>query len=186
VPRKHFRKFLPSHESVRQHRFVACFGTGLHHHNLWHLHRRSVAGGLAVGLFAGLIPGPFQMLSAAILSILCRVNLPVAVVTTWYTNPVTIVPLYIVAYKLGTLLCGAPPGAMPDIAFAGKGLVDWIPALLAWMQAMGKPFALGLVALAVALPAGGYLLALLAWRTYVVLAWRRRSRTRAARLPRPS
>ena len=52
---------------------------GLHHPNLWHLHRRSVAGGVAVGMFCGLIPGPFQMIGAAIMSVLFRVNLPVAV-----------------------------------------------------------------------------------------------------------
>lgn len=161
---------------------MACFGTALHHHNLWHLHRRSVAGGLAVGLFAGLIPGPFQMLSAAILSILCRVNLPVAVLTTWYTNPITIVPLYIAAFKLGTLLCDAPSGAVPDVTFSGASLLDWLPSLLGWLQAMGKPFAIGLATLAVALAAAGYVLALLGWRAYVVIAWRRRARARAGRM----
>lgn len=182
MPRKLFRKFLPSHQSVRENRFVAVFGSALHHHNLWHLHRRSVAGGLAAGLFAGLIPGPVQMLCAALLAVLLRVNLPVAVATTWYTNPVTIVPLYLVAYKLGAFVTGASAQAMPDVVLSlGGGLSQWIPALLAWMAAMGKPFVVGLVLLAVLLAALGYVVALAGWRVYVVLAWRRRRRSRAAR-----
>ena len=55
--RKHLRRVLPSHQSIRDNRYIARFGHRLQHHNLWHLHRRSVAGGIAAGLFAGLIPG---------------------------------------------------------------------------------------------------------------------------------
>src|SRR5260221_5246191 len=40
-----FRSYLPSHESMRQNRHVARFGTLLHHPNLWHCNRRSVSGG---------------------------------------------------------------------------------------------------------------------------------------------
>ena len=98
MPRKLFRKFLPSHEAIRQNRYVAWFGPRLQHHNLWHLHRRSVAGGVAAGLFAGLIPGsnPVQFTAGAILAILARVNLPIAVLVTLYSNPFTIVPLYLI------------------------------------------------------------------------------------------
>ena len=60
MPRKHFRKFLPSHESIRTNRYIARFGSALHHHNLWHLHRRSVAGGMAAGLFCGMLPRHFR------------------------------------------------------------------------------------------------------------------------------
>ncbi len=182
MPRKLFRKFLPSHQSVRENRFVAVFGSALHHHNLWHLHRRSVAGGLAAGLFAGLIPGPVQMLCAALLAVLLRVNLPVAVAATWYTNPVTIVPLYLAAYKLGALVMGDPAHTMPEVVLTSSGgLSQWIPALLAWMGAMGRPFMVGLVLLAVTLAGLGYVAALWAWRLYVVIAWRRRRRKRTTR-----
>src|SRR6266571_224948 len=100
MPRKFFRKYLPSHEAVRQNRYIARFGTLLHHPNLWHLNRHSVAGGVAIGMFSGLVPGPFQMLIAAILAVPLRVNLPVALATTLYTNPLTIGPLYVIASGL--------------------------------------------------------------------------------------
>ena len=102
MPRKYFRKYLPSHESIQSHKHFGKLGRFLHHPNLWHLNRRSVSGGVAIGMFCGLIPGPFQMLGAALMAIPCRVNLPVALITTLYTNPFTIVPLYLIAYWIGS------------------------------------------------------------------------------------
>ena len=86
--RNFFRKFLPSHETVKSQRWLKPFGSWLHHPNLWHLHRRSVAGGVAIGLFCGLIPGPLQMISAALLAVLLRVNLPVALIHHAVHQPV--------------------------------------------------------------------------------------------------
>jgi len=175
MPRKFFRKYLPDHEAVRANRLVARFGTLVHHPNLWHLNRRSVSGGVAVGLFSGLVPGPFQMLTAACLAIPLRVNLPVALVTTLYTNPFTIVPLYLVAYELGAMLTGVRAADMavpPDFSLGHIG--EWIRATGEWALSLGKPLAVGLVALAVALAVIGYVAVQLAWRAYVVLAWRRR------------
>jgi uncharacterized protein (DUF2062 family) len=181
MPRKFFRKYLPSHESVRQNRHIRFFGAALHHPNLWHLNRKSVAGGTAVGLFCGLVPGPLQMLSAALLAILFRVNLPVAVILTWYTNPFTIVPLYYIAYKLGMFVTGGNSRSLPggDLDLLGLPIADWVPALLTWLAAMGKPFLLGLFLLALILAVSGYLLALAAWRVHVMLSWKKRRRMRS-------
>jgi uncharacterized protein (DUF2062 family) len=181
MPRKLFRKYLPSHESIRQNRWLRFFGKALQHHNLWHLNRRSVAGGVAVGLFAGLVPGPFQILSGALFAILLRVNLPVAVATTFYTNPFTIVPLYILAYRLGGLVLGtnashAPPAEQIDVL--ALPISQWIPALVSWMGAMGKPFIFGLFLLATILAVIGYVSVLAAWRLHVCWSWRKRQRAR--------
>ena len=182
MPRKLFRKYLPSHRSIGENRNLRFFGTALQHHNLWHLHRKSVAGGVAIGLFCGLVPGPLQMLSAALCAIVFRVNLPVATIVTWYTNPFTILPLYYVAYKLGLFVTGSNPAALPrlDLHFFDLPLTEWIPAVVHWFATMGKPFAIGLVLLAMMLAVAGYLLVLVAWRAHVMLAWRRR---RLSRIP---
>lgn len=182
MPRKYFRKYLPSHDSVKRNRHVERFGAFLHHPNLWHLNRHSVAGGVAIGLFSGLVPGPFQMLTAAILCVLVKVNLPVALFTTLYTNPVTIGPLYLVAYQIGRLLVrgdGAGANLPPDIDWSHMGA--WLEAFTAWMLSLGKPLAVGLVALALALAVLGYLSVQLAWRAYVIHAWRGRARLRRQR-----
>jgi hypothetical protein len=181
MPRRFFRKYLPSHESIRRNRFIARFGTLLHHPNLWHLNRHSVAGGVAIGLFSGLVPGPFQMLTAALLAVPLRVNLPVALVTTLYTNPLTIGPLYVLAYAIGTLFFPgerAPLAAAPEFDWSQFGA--WLHALAGWALSLGKPLAVGLVALAILLAVAGYVLVQLAWRAYVIVAWRRR---RARRKP---
>lgn len=182
MPRKLIRKYLPSHSSIRQNRWIRHFGAALNHPNLWHLNRRSVAMGVAIGMFAGLIPGPFQMLTAALASIWLRVNLPVAVLTTLYTNPFTIVPLYLVAYKLGTLVLATDEGLSPiaKLNLLDLPATEWITGLLQWMSAMGKPFLIGLPLLAAILSVAGYLCVTAAWRIYTSWQWRKRRR---ARLP---
>jgi uncharacterized protein (DUF2062 family) len=141
MPRKLFRKYLPSHERISANRYLRLFGAALQHHNLWHLHRRSVAGGVAIGLFCGLVPRPLQMLSAALCAIVFRVNLPVAAIVTWYTNPVTILPLYCLAYKLGLFVTGAHRAASPrfDMQILDLPVADWMPAAAHWFAQMGKP-----------------------------------------------
>ena len=177
--RKLFRKYLPSHESIRQSPWARPFGSWLHHPSLWHLHRRSVAGGVAVGLFAGLIPGRLQMISAAILAVLFRVNLPVAVFTTLYTNPFTILPLYLVAYEYGALLIGYHDGiASARLQLPEMDWGNWITVLPEWFISLGKPFAIGLPLLAVTLAVAGYVVTRLLWRGMVVWEWRRRAARR--------
>lgn len=181
---KKVRRFLPSHATIRENRYLARFGSLSSHHNLWHLHRRAVAGGVAAGMFAGLIPGsnPVQFTAAALLAILFRVNLPIAVVVTLYSNPFTIVPLYFIAFKLGQLAVNDTTAAMPDLAFSleGKGLREWIPSMLDWLTSIGKPLLVGIPLLAILLAAISYPLVRLAWRYYVIYAWHHR---RARRMP---
>jgi len=179
--RKLLRKHLPDHASVVENRWLKPFGGWLQHHNLWHLHRRSVAGGVAVGLFCGLIPGPLQMIVAALLAVLLRVNLPVAVFTTLYTNPLTIVPLYVLAYELGAWVSGAQNGiAATSLNFPDMHWYNLGGELADWLIVLGKPFLIGLPLLAVCLAVAGYFAVRLMWRVMVVLEWRARKRRRGA------
>src|SRR2546421_5487740 len=117
MPRKFFRKSLPDPDEVLAKRGAAPFRRWLGHPNLWCLNRRSVCGAVGIGLFCGLIPGPFQMLGALLMAIPLRKNIPVALATTLYTNPFTIVPLYMLAYGYGRLLVGggeAAPVYIPE------------------------------------------------------------------------
>jgi len=175
-----FRKFLPSHETVKSHRWLKPFGGWLQHPNLWHLHRRSVAGGVAAGLFCGLIPGPLQMIGAALLAVLFRVNLPVALITTLYTNPFTIVPLYLLAYELGAWVSGAQSGVMVQPAFPELHWQNMARELWDWIVLLGEPLLAGLLLLALSLAIIGYFAVRVAWRVSVVLRWRARKRRRAA------
>ena len=180
MPRKFFRKYLPDADTVRSSRLVSAFGGWLGHPNLWHLNRRSVSRAVGIGLFAGLVPGPLQLLTALLLSIPLRANILAAMATTLYTNPFTIVPLYLVAFAYGKVLLG----------HSGEGIhvepfdMDWTNlaastrALVEWSLAMGKPLAVGLVALALTLAVAGAVAVRVAWRLYVVARWNRRRRAR--------
>jgi uncharacterized protein (DUF2062 family) len=181
--RKQLRKFLPDHEAIRTNRWLAPFQSTLLHPRLWHLNRHSAAGAVATGLFCGLIPGPFQMLGAAIGAVAFKVNLPLALLSTLYTNPLTIVPLYVAAFALGKFslgLVGADGGghfvAPPE--YGDAGMLAWIGSLADWMGQLGKPLALGLLLLAGLLAVIGYFATRFAWRLHLVHAWRLRAERR--------
>jgi uncharacterized protein (DUF2062 family) len=178
VPRKFFRKYLPDPEAVLAKPWAAPLRPWLGHPNLWHLNRRSVPGAIAIGLFCGLIPGPVQMLFALLFAIPARCNIPVAMAVTLYTNPFTIVPLYLLAYGYGRLILGEGGPDAYVIAFEWEWSAH---ALWQWMLLLGKPLGIGLVALALTLAVLGYFVAELVWRVYIVTAWRRRrARRRSA------
>ena len=179
--RKLLRTHLPDHQTIRSNRWLAPFADTLLHPRLWHLNRRSAAGAVAVGMFCGLIPGPFQMMGAAIGALIFRVNLPLALFTTLYTNPLTIVPLYVVAFELGKLALGefgnsAAFTRPPEYGTAG--LQAWTGALIDWMIGLGMPLALGLVLLASLLAVLGYAAIRVLWRIYLVRSWRQRAAKR--------
>lgn len=181
--RKYLRKYLPDHEAIRANRWLAPFQSTLLHPRLWHLNRHSAAGAVAVGLFCGLIPGPFQMLGAAICAVIFRFNLPLALLVTLYSNPLTILPLYLVAFALGKLslgLFGADPGgkfiAPPD--YGDAGLIAWFASLIDWTVQLGQPLAIGLVLLAALLAVLGYFATRFAWRVHLAHAWRQRAARR--------
>ena len=177
--RQKLQSILPSRESLRRNQYFQRYGAFLQHPGLWRLNRRSVSGGFAVGLFSGLVPGPLQMLTAALIAVPLRVNLPVALATTLYTNPITIGPLYLLAYAYGRLLFGGDLAMVDVPAFDWLNFWTWVEAYAAWALSLGKPLLLGLIALALTLAVCGWLLVQVAWRLQVTIAWRRRAARRA-------
>lgn len=82
---EYLHRWLPDSHTLRNHRALRWLGPSLHHPRLWHISRRGVAMGLAVGVFFGLLIPVVQIPAAA----------------TLITNPVTFVPVYYAAYHLG-------------------------------------------------------------------------------------
>jgi uncharacterized protein (DUF2062 family) len=145
---------------------------------VWHLSRHSVAGGFAIGLFCGLIPGPLQMFGGAFGAIWFKRNLPVALVTTLYTNPLTIIPLYLLAYQVGAFVIGPSADAMAAPSLSGMSPAQWAEALGAWSLSLGKPLLVGVPLLAALLAAAGYLIVHVGWGLYLRWVWMQRKRTR--------
>jgi len=130
-----------------------------------------------------MIPGsnPVQFTVAAVLAIVFRVNLPVAVAVTLYSNPFTIVPLYYIAFKLGQIVLMQSGNGLPPLGIdlTGKPVREWIPFVLDWLTSLGKPLLAGVPLLAVLLAVAGYFLMDWTWRSYVRYAWHRRKARRA-------
>lgn len=179
--RKLLKRVLPGHASVRDNRWLRPLGSTLLHPSLWHLNRHSAAGAVAVGLFCGLIPGPFQMIGAALGCVVFRVNLPLALVTTLYTNPFTIVPLYLLAFTLGDWLLGGGSHFVAPPEVAGMPIGQWMSAMSAWIVGLGRPLVFGLLVLANTLALTGYFAVRGAWRLHLLHAWRARRKKRQAR-----
>ncbi|POZ60913.1 DUF2062 domain-containing protein [Chromobacterium alticapitis] len=139
----------------------------------WAFNRRKVAMGVAVGLYSGVMPGFTQKATALALALMLRVNLPAAMVVSLYSNPLTVLPLYYLAYRFGRCLLGetgpatmtAPPGLF------SLGPAEWLSQMAAWLLNLGWPLLVGMPALGVTLGAAGYLATRLLWRWAVVSAW---------------
>ena len=181
MPKKYFINHLPTKQAIQQNRWLKPVAYWLQNPNLWHLHRRSVAGGVALGLFCGLIPGPLQMLGAALLAVLFRVNLPIALFTTLYTNPFTILPLYLLAYQLGGWVLGQEGVSYSSMAIPELSWSDWFQPLMHWFFSLGKPFAIGLPLLAISLSVLGYFAVRLGWRAWVIWELHKRRERRTHR-----
>lgn len=179
--RKLLRKHLPDPSSLREMPLFRLFGNSLLHPRLWHLNRHSAAGGLAVGLVCGLIPGPLQILSAAIVCVVLRVNLPVAVFGTLFTNPLTIVPLYALAVALGCLVTGGTSSFTTPPEFVWEALPVMLDTWWRWLLSLGRPLLLGLLLLGALLGGSAYFGVRLAWESWLRRARRRRRAERAAR-----
>lgn len=166
MAKKLIRRYLPDAHKLRSHQHLRLFGSLLHNPNLWHLNRRSVAGAFAIGLFMAFVPMPFQMIPAAALAIVLRVNLPIAVALVWITNPVTMPPIYYFCYRIGAWLLDTPLDVV-------KFQISWewlgTELLRVW-----KPFLLGSLLVGTVCAAAGYFGMHALWRWHVIREWEKR------------
>lgn len=177
--RSRFFKHVPTSQSVKTNRYLKPFARYLHHHFLWQFNRRGVAGGLAVGLFVGILIPFAQMLFGAIAAILFRVNLPVAVFATFATNPFTVPPLYYAAYKLGNMLMGdddkdGTPKMAAKVATEQTQIGHWFVNLIDWLQSVGPQLMIGLAVIATVSAFAGYVLVNLTWKWQARYRWHKR------------
>ncbi|MEM7027464.1 MAG: DUF2062 domain-containing protein [Pseudomonadota bacterium] len=100
------KRHLPNKEKLEKQGHLKFLSKHLHDPNIWHLHRRSAAGGAAIGAFCAFIPFPVQSFLSAIFAIYFRVNLPVALIFSLISNPLTIPFMFFYTYKTGAWLLG--------------------------------------------------------------------------------
>lgn len=167
------KRLLPEPEQLAGNRWLRWLGPRLFHPRLWHVSRRGVALGVAIGVFFGFLIPIAQIPISAAVAVAMRANLPTAVASTLVTNPVTFPPVYYAAWKVGGAILGEPPpraGNLPEVESESSG---W-EAAWRFVSGVGRPLVLGLALFAVASGIGLYLLISLGWALRV--RWRRRRR----------
>jgi hypothetical protein len=114
MPRKFFRRLSAPYRGNldRSPWYLRPFRALLAHPVYFSINRRSITGGLALGVFVGVMPFVGHTPAVVVAALLLRVNLPVAVLATWIANPLTYGPLFYGEYQLGAWLLGAP---VPDL-----------------------------------------------------------------------
>ena len=173
MPRRFLNRIMPDHNTMREHPHLRKFGQRLTEPRLWHLNRRSVAGGMALGLFIGFMPILGQMFVAAALAIWFRVNLPIAAMAVWITNPFTVAPIFFYSYKLGSWVLQRP---VEQYAFSLSW--EWFSQefLSIW-----QPLLLGCVICGSIAAILGIVFVRLGWRLAVIRSWMQRQRKNNSR-----
>ena len=180
MPRKFLRRLSAPYRGNRERSawYIRPFRALLAHPVYFSINRRSITGGLALGVLVGVLPFIGHTPVVVVAALLLRVNLPVAVLATWVANPLTWGPIFYGEYRLGAYLLGR---TVPVLSLA-QPWEEIRDALLA----AGRPLWVG-AAVGALLAAGlTYLLANAAWR--VTTRWRlqrRATRRRQIRQSRP-
>ena len=176
----------PDSQALLDNRWLRWLGPALHRPGLWHVSRRGIALGAAIGVFFGLLIPLAQIPVSAAMAVVLRANLPAAVASTLVTNPLTFAPVYYAAYRVGSAILGEPaaappplPAGPPDAEVGTAPAGGWMERTRDRLFGMGKPLVLGLFLFAVGFGGLVYVVVHLAWRAQVLL--KRRRRTRAAR-----
>ncbi|MDH3451554.1 MAG: DUF2062 domain-containing protein [Gammaproteobacteria bacterium] len=100
---------------------MAPFRHLLHDHQLWGIRRKSVVPAFSLGVFIAFLPFPAHLFEAALAALVLRVNIPVAVITTFIANPLTMGPMYYFNYRVGAALLSLQPGP-----FNFEFSLDWV------------------------------------------------------------
>ncbi len=175
MPKRTLKRLVPSPARLREIKGLNFLGDVIYQPNLWHFSRYSTSMAFFIGFFVAFVPLPGQMFLAALLALLVRCNLPLAISLVWVTNPVTMPAIFYLAYKVGALLIDEP--------------VKFIHFRLSWewisnsLHLVWEPFLLGCLVCGLFFGSVGYFVISMLWRWSVSRRWRqRRAARRSAKL----
>ena len=154
---------MPSAKRIKALKLHYYFGNRINDPKLWLVNRQSVSRAAGIGLFCAYLPMPMEMLVAALLAILLRANLPIAVVLVWISNPFTWLVLYTPPYLLGLAITGKPMISLDSITV--ELMFQQLTAL--WI---------GCLIFGIALAIAGYFLVNVVWRMVITNQWASRKK----------
>lgn len=190
--KKFFKKNMPDPDMIVKYRVLRIFSPLLKNPSLLHFNRRSISAGVFAGTFGAFIPLPVQMIVGVLLAILVRGNLAVAIGFTWFSNPLTYIPLYYFCYQVGEFILGKPTNAEGEIinidiqqiisdVFTGN--FDKFSELF---QTAGLQLMSGCVLVGLVTGLLGYIAVSALWRAHVIRGWKRRKEKRQRKKHDPS
>ena len=100
-PKQKLQRYFSDRDAILNSRVGQWLGKRMHDPEIWHFGRRAVAGAVGIGFFVAFMPVPMHMLIAAMLALMLRINLPVALAAVWINNPITVAPMIMSALKVG-------------------------------------------------------------------------------------
>lgn len=156
MPRRFFRKFAIKRHQLGDSWLFAPFRNVMHEPRYWGIRRRTVVPAVAIGLFVAFIPFPGHPVLATLLALAFRVNIPVAAVTTFVSNPVTMGPMYYGAYRLGRNMLNLEP-----VPFNFELSLDWVTHTFVKIW---QPMTLGCLLLGIATATLAYIILDVLWR----------------------
>lgn len=167
---KILKKILPDKKTLVKVSRFTLFKNYLNKKEYWKFNLSSVSKGIAVGLFSAIIPIlPFQSLLAILLAILVRGHVPSAFLASWFSNPLTVVPITYLTYYTGQLILHEhATGSL----FVPEYHWRHIPAntfITSAFLNFGKSFFVGLPIIAVSAAIIGFLSVQIVWRLVVYL-----------------
>jgi len=176
MPRRFFsllsKRFRPKQDSPW---YLKPFEFLLTHPVYFSAGRRAVSGGIALGVFIGLLPVPGQTALAIFGALMLRVNLPLAAVSVWISNPITFVPIFYFAYRIGAALLNIPPETIP-----AEPSIAWLSEEIALRW---RPLAYGSLLMAISIASVSYLAVSTAWHILTVQRYRRRHLNKVRKKP---
>lgn len=152
--------------TLRDRWYVRVFGERLTDPSLWSMQRRGITGAFGVGLAICFVPLPIHIPLALACALLARLNVPVIIGTIFIVNPLTVVPIYYLAYVVGATILG-----WKQRHFHFELSWDWLQYGLG---PLWKPFLLGCVICAIVAGIAGWLSLELVWRLRVRKKYRDR------------
>ncbi len=159
MPRRFFRKFSIKKHEVGERWYLAPFQHLVHDRRLWGIRRQTVVPAFALGLFMSFMPFPGHPAFATLLALAFRINIPVAFATTFVSNPLTMGPMYFIAYQIGSWVLG-----METEPFEFEMSMEWMTTTFVNYWA---PISLGCFLMGLTAGAIGYLVVDLLWRNSI-------------------
>lgn len=163
------KKLFPTRESIKKSNELKYLARFLKSSDLWSFDMLPVARGVAAGLAGAVIPG-FQFLYAAVLAILLRGNLVIALTGTFITNPFTALPIIYLIYWIGSLLIGnGETIEVQEFNWHFSTIHQFWDNFGIWVLQFGKAFLIGMVVISFCLGIIGYFGTILIWKITVLL-----------------